>query len=83
MGYGATSSKDFGVNEVDMKFVYSVLPYFSADYTSKIKQQIPGEALIFGNCVPMPLQVLVHEAKPAPNSKNCNIAKEWFVTIEN
>lgn len=70
-------------NEVDMKFVYSVLPYFSADYTSKIKQQIPGEALIFGNCVPMPLQVLVHEANPAPNSKNCNIAKEWFVTIEN
>ncbi|MCT4615201.1 MAG: DUF87 domain-containing protein [Marinifilaceae bacterium] len=65
-------------NEIDMKFVYSVLPYFSENYTIKVKQQVPGEALIFGNCVPMPLHVKVHEAKPAPNSENCDISKEWF-----
>ena len=66
-------------NEVDMKYIYSVLPYFSEDYITKIKQAVPGEALIFGNCVPMPLMVKVTEANPAPNSKNCNIAKEWFM----
>ncbi|MCG9793423.1 ATP-binding protein [Flavobacterium algicola] len=65
-------------NEIDMKFIYSVLPYFSDDYTIKIKQQIPGEALVFGNCVPMPLHVKINEAKPAPNSENCNISEEWF-----
>lgn len=69
-------------NEVDMKFIYSVLPYFSSDFTSKIKQQIPGEALIFGNCVPMPLHVKVNEAIPPPDSKNCDISSEWFVKIE-
>lgn len=65
-------------NEVDMKYVYSVLPYFSEDYIIKIKQAVPGEALIFGNCVPMPLMVKVIEADPAPNSKNCDIKREWF-----
>lgn len=65
-------------NEVDMKYIYSVLPYFSDDYITKIKQSIPGEALIFGNCVPMPLMVKVTKASPAPNSDNCIINEEWF-----
>ena len=65
-------------NEVDMKYVYSVLPYFSEDYVSKIKQSTPGEALIFGNCVPMPLMVKVEEANPAPDSKNCDVSEEWY-----
>ena len=65
-------------NEVDMKYIYSVLPYFSEDYITKIKQAVPGEALFFGNCVPMPLMVKVTEAVPAPNSQNCNIKEEWF-----
>ena len=44
----------------------------------KIKQAVPGEALIFGNCVPMPIMVKIKEAEPAPNSKNCDIKMEWF-----
>lgn len=69
-------------NDMDMRYIYSVLPYYSDDYTTKIKQSIPGEALIFGNCVPMPLQVKVHKAIPDPNSDNCNISKEWFTIPE-
>lgn len=65
-------------NEVDLKYVYAILPYFSEDFITKIKQSVPGEALIFGNCVPMPLQVQVIQAKPDPNSKNCNVEEEWF-----
>ena len=68
-------------NEIDMRYIYSVLPYFSEDYISKIKQSVPGEALIFGNCVPLPLQVKITQAKPDPNSENCNISKEWFANI--
>ena len=70
-------------NEIDMKYIYSVLPYFSEDYTTKIKQAVPGEALIFGNCVPMPLQVKVIKANPDPNSENCDISEEWFQSIKN
>lgn len=65
-------------NEVDLKYVYSVLPYFSEDFVSKIKQSVPGEALIFGSCVPMPLQIKVPRANPDPDSDNCKIAEEWF-----
>lgn len=66
-------------NDIDMKYIYSVLPYFSEDYLTKIKQAVPGEALIFGNCVPMPLMVKVKKPVPAPNSSNCDIRSEWFI----
>jgi len=65
-------------NEVDMNYIYSVLPYFSADYITRIKQSTPGEALIFGNCVPMPLSVKIEKADPEPNSDNCIINEEWY-----
>jgi hypothetical protein len=66
-------------NEIDMKYIYSVLPYFSPEYIHKIKQSTPGEALIFGNCVPMPLQVKVQKANPEPNSGNSKISNEWYI----
>ncbi len=65
-------------NEYDMNYIYSVLPYFSSDYISKIKQSTPGEALVFGNCVPIPTHIKVHLANPSPDSSNCIINEEWF-----
>lgn len=65
-------------NDLDMKYIYSVLPYYSDDYSIKIKQSVPGEALIFGNCVPLPLQIKVHRANPDPSSDNCKISEEWY-----
>lgn len=65
-------------NEVDMRHVYAVLPYFSEDFANKIKQSAPGEALVFGCCVSMPLHIKINKPFPEPNSKNCNITEEWF-----
>jgi Helicase HerA, central domain len=65
-------------NEIDMRYINAVLPYFSEDFVNKVKQSIPGEALVFGNCVSMPLHITVNKSKPEPNSKNCDIPKEWF-----
>ncbi|EGQ7812899.1 TPA: ATP-binding protein [Vibrio parahaemolyticus] len=65
-------------NEVDMNYVYSILPYFSDDFANKIKQSVPGEALVFGNCVSMPLHVRIQQAYPEPNSENCKVHEEWF-----
>jgi len=65
-------------NEKDMHYIQAILPYFSDDFTSKIKQSTPGDALVFGNCVSMPLHLKIHEAEPSPNSNNCIIPKEWF-----
>lgn len=69
-------------NEVDMRYIYSVLPYFTDDYVIKIKQAVPGEVLVFGNCVPMPLQIKIHKAMPEPNSENCIINKEWYQEVD-
>lgn len=70
-------------NEVDMKYVNAILPYFSEDFVNKVKQSAPGEALIFGNCVSMPLHVKIHKADPEPNSRNCLISREWFLSEKN
>lgn len=67
-------------NKIDLDYIYSVLPYFSEDYLVKIKQASAGEALVFGSCVPMPLQVEIIKADPEPNSKNCSISIEWGLT---
>ncbi|WP_440993588.1 ATP-binding protein [Cysteiniphilum litorale] len=65
-------------NEKDMHYIQAILPYFSDDFTNKIKQSIPGEALVFGNCVSMPLHLKIHKSNPTPNSSNCKITEEWF-----
>ncbi len=65
-------------NEKDMHYIKAILPYFSDDFTNKIKQSIPGEALVFGNCVSMPLHLKIHKSSPSPNSENCKISEEWF-----
>ncbi|GAB1266560.1 ATP-binding protein [Aurantivibrio infirmus] len=65
-------------NERDMHYIRAILPYFSDDFTNKIKQSLPGDALVFGNCVSMPLHLKIHKANPAPNSANCNVPEEWF-----
>ena len=69
-------------NERDMNYIKAILPYFSEDFSNKIKQSIPGEALVFGNCVSMPLHLKVTQASPEPNSKNCKISEEWFIELE-
>ncbi|MFA0440123.1 hypothetical protein AB4560_09380 [Vibrio sp. 10N.222.51.C12] len=61
-----------------MNYVYAILPYFSDDFVNKIKQSVPGEALVFGNCVSMPLHVRIKQASPEPNSENCKVHEEWF-----
>ena len=66
-------------NDLDMRYIYGVLPYFSEAFSAKIKQSTPGEALVFGACVSMPLHLKVDKANPEPNSKNCYIPGEWFV----
>jgi len=69
-------------NEKDMHYIQAILPYFSEDFTNKIKQSIPGEALVFGNCVSMPLHLKIHKSEPSPNSENCKIPQEWFKKTE-
>ena len=66
-------------NERDMQYIQAILPYFSEAFTNKIKQSTPGEALVFGNCVSMPLHLKIHKSDPAPNSDNCKIPEEWFI----
>lgn len=65
-------------NENDMRHINAVLPYFSEDFVSKIKQSVAGEALVFGDFVPMPMHIKIQKANPEPHSSNCQISQEWY-----
>lgn len=65
-------------NENDMRHINAVLPYFSEDFVSKIKQSVAGEALVFGDFVPMPMHIKIEKANPEPHSSNCQISQEWY-----
>ena len=65
-------------NENDMRHINAVLPYFSEDFVSKIKQSVAGEALVFGDFVPMPMHIKIERANPEPHSSNCQISQEWY-----
>ncbi|EAJ0334974.1 DUF87 domain-containing protein [Campylobacter lari] len=65
-------------NENDMRHINAVLPYFSEDFVSKIKQSVPGEALVFGDFIPMPMHIKIKKADPEPHSSNCKISQEWY-----
>ncbi|EAK2629377.1 ATP-binding protein [Campylobacter coli] len=69
-------------NENDMRHINAVLPYFSEDFVSKIKQSVPGEALVFGDFVPMPMHVKIQKADPEPHSSNCKISEEWYIKVK-
>ncbi|EKJ5635673.1 DUF87 domain-containing protein [Campylobacter coli] len=69
-------------NENDMRHINAVLPYFSEDFVSKIKQSVPGEALIFGDFVPMPMHIKIQKADPEPHSSNCKISQEWYIKVK-
>lgn len=66
------------LNERDINYINAILPYLSDDITSKIKLSAPGEAVVFGNCVPMPMHIKIQKANPEPNSQNCIIHEQWF-----
>ncbi|HEC1890005.1 TPA: hypothetical protein R1805_001422 [Campylobacter jejuni] len=61
-----------------MRHINAVLPYFSEDFVRKIKQSVPGEALVFGDFVPMPMHIKIKKADPEPHSSNCKISQEWY-----
>ncbi|MBT0821664.1 ATP-binding protein [Campylobacter lari] len=69
-------------NENDMRHINAVLPYFSEDFVSKIKQSVPGEALVFGDFVPMPMHIKIKKADPEPHSSNCKISQEWYSKVK-
>ncbi|HEF9715157.1 TPA: ATP-binding protein [Campylobacter coli] len=69
-------------NENDMRHINAVLPYFSEDFVSKIKQSVPGEALVFGDFVPMPMHIKIQKADPEPHSSNCKISQEWYCKLK-
>ncbi len=63
-------------NDTDMNFMRNIMPYFTDDLAQKIKLSVAGEAIIFGNCVPMPLYVKIEKPDPQPNSENCRISEQ-------
>lgn len=69
-------------NEIDMRHIQTMMPFYSEDLTIKIRQSSPGEAVVLEYCVSMPFHLKIHRANPSPNSEYCMVAKEWFRSVD-
>lgn len=64
-------------NPDDQAFIKHVLP----DHLSALTNMIPffqnGEALIAGECVPLPIKAIIEEPNPYPNSHDVSFSTAW------
>lgn len=64
-------------NPEDQAFIRHVLP----DHLSALTNMIPlfqnGEALIVGECVPLPIKGIIDEPNPTPNSNDVSFTEAW------
>lgn len=69
-------------NPEDQTFIRHVLP----DHLSALTNMIPffqnGEALIVGECVPMPIKGIIDMPIPSPNSNDVSFSKAWVNLLE-
>lgn len=69
-------------NPEDQLFIKHILP----DHLSALTNMIPffqnGEALIVGECVPMPVKGIIDKPIPSPNSNDVSFSNAWSHLIE-
>ncbi|WP_285398459.1 ATP-binding protein [Lysinibacillus sp. fls2-241-R2A-57] len=69
-------------NPEDQSFIRHVLP----DHLSALTNMIPlfqnGEALIVGECVPLPIKGIIERPCPAPNSNDISFTEAWSKPLE-
>ena len=69
-------------NPNDQSFIKNILP----DHLTTLTEMIPmfqnGEALIAGECVPMPIKGLIDSPSPSPKSSDVSFTAAWSEKIE-
>jgi len=69
-------------NPEDQAFIRHVLP----DHLTALTNMIPlfrnGEALIVGECVPLPIKGIIEKPSPAPNSNDVSFTDAWSKPME-
>lgn len=69
-------------NPEDQAFIRHVLP----DHLNALTNMIPlfqnGEALIVGECVPLPIKGIIEKPNPAPNSNDVSFTEAWSKPME-
>ncbi|MGN7238662.1 ATP-binding protein [Priestia megaterium] len=69
-------------NPDDQAFIRHVLP----DHLSALTDMIPffqnGEALIVGECVPIPIKGIIDKPNPSPNSNDVSYSLAWSRLVE-
>ncbi|MCR8868350.1 ATP-binding protein [Peribacillus frigoritolerans] len=69
-------------NPEDQAFIKHILP----DHLSALTHMIPffqnGEALIVGECVPLPIKGIIDKPTPPPNSNDVSFSNAWSSLIE-
>ena len=67
----------------DLVYVEEMVPNITSEILKKIKTLQQGTCIGFGSSFRIPVIVRFELPNPMPQSTNCNIMENWFITLEN
>ena len=65
-------------NPEDQKYIQTIVPSINEDLLKQLPSLAQRTALIFGDCVRAPAQIIINEANPLPDSKDPQFMKKWL-----
>ena len=68
----------WGGNPTDQTYVKNLVPEAERDLVDVLAGLGRGEAMTFGEAVPLPIRVQFHKPSPEPNSDNIDFYNKWI-----
>jgi len=65
-------------NPEDQKYIQTIVPSINEDLLKQLPSLAQRTALIFGDCVRAPAQIILNEANPVPDSKDPQFIRKWL-----
>jgi DNA helicase HerA-like ATPase len=65
-------------NPEDQRYIQTIIPSINEDLLKQLPSLAQRTALVFGDCVRAPAQIVMNEARPLPDSKDPRFMRHWL-----
>jgi hypothetical protein len=66
------------LSRIIQKYIQTIVPSINEDLLKQLPSLAQRTALIFGDCVRAPVQIIINEANPLPDSKDPKFMMHWL-----
>ena len=67
------------LHPTDVEYIKEMVPNITSDIVKKLRILQPGNCIAFGSAFRVPVLIKFEMPDPAPNSRSCEVSKNWFV----